>query len=108
MTSLVADLQYSFRMLRKSPAFTAASVLALALGIGANTAIFSVVNAVLLSPLPYAEPDRIVTVRRTYPNGTGDSVSIPKYTFWKANNTVIDDLSAYDFVGPGFSLAGGD
>jgi predicted permease len=108
MNSLASDVQYALRMLRKSPAFTVASVLALALGVGANTAIFSVVNAVLLSPLPYPEPDRIVSVHRRFPEGTGNSVSIPKYTFWKANNTVIDDLCAYDFVGPGFSLAGGD
>jgi len=108
MSSLLSDLQYAVRMLRKSPAFTAASVLALALGVGANTAIFSVVNAVLLSPLPYPEPERIVSLHRTFPGGTGNSVSIPKFTFWKANNTVIDDLSAYDFSGPGFSLAGGE
>jgi predicted permease len=95
-------------MLWKSPGFTIASVLALALGIGANTAIFSVVNAVLLAPLPYPEPDRIVVVERSYPNGNGRSVSIPKFIFWKANNSVIDDLAAYDFGGPGFSIAGGD
>ena len=108
MGTLGADLRYAVRMLWKSPGFTVASVLALALGIGANTAIFSVVNAVLLAPLPYPEPERIVVVERSYPNGNGRSVSIPKFTFWKANNSVIDDLSAYDFGGPGFSIAGGD
>jgi putative ABC transport system permease protein len=108
MGTLAADLRYALRMLWKSPGFTVASVLALALGIGANTAIFSVVNAVLLAPLPYPQPDRIVVVERTFPNGIGNSSSIPKFTFWKANNSVIDDLCAYDFAGPGFSLAGGD
>ncbi len=108
MGTLGADLRYALRMLWKSPGFTITAVLALALGIGANTAIFSVVNAVLLAPLPYPEPDRIVVVERTFPNGTGSSASVPKFTFWKANNSVLDDLCAYDFAGPGFSLAGGD
>jgi predicted permease len=108
MGSLLADLNYALRMLRKSPGFTIVSILALALGIGANTAIFSVVNAVLLSPLPYPDAARLVVVERTFKTGNGRSVSIPKFTFWRDNNSVVDDLTAYDFAPLGFSLAGGD
>ena len=108
MGNLLADLRYALRMLRKNPGFTIVSILALALGIGANTAIFSVVNAVLLAPLPYPDADRLVIVERTFKSGNGRSVSIPKFTFWRDNNNVVDDLTAYDFAGPGFSLAGGD
>jgi putative ABC transport system permease protein len=92
------------RILLKSPGFTLVAVAALALGIGANTALFSVINNVLLAPLPYAKPDRIMRIERSYPGGNGSSVSVPKYMAWRKANQVFDSMTLYDFSGPGLSL----
>src|SRR5579864_7963473 len=108
MRSFVADLHHSIRVLLNSPGFTTIAVAALALGIGANTAIFSVVNTVLLQPLPYPEPDRIMRVERSFPQGKGSSSSIPKFMAWRKNNQVFEALTIYDFSGPGLNLGAGD
>src|SRR5260370_27455325 len=105
MSSLASDLRHSVRLLLKSPGFTGIAIAALALGIGANTAIFSVVNAVLLQPLPYPEPDRIMRIQRSYKSGdVGNSVSIPKFIAWKKSNQVFDGMAAYDFSCPCLNL----
>jgi putative ABC transport system permease protein len=106
MGSLFQDIKQSFRMLAKSPAFSLAAIAALALGIGVNTAIFSVVNAVLLKPLTYPDPDRMVQFLSTSPNGNNPVASITKFHNWQQQTSVFQDVAAYDFGGPGFNLTG--
>src|SRR5882724_10542241 len=90
------DLKFAFRQLFNNPGFTAVAVLTLALGIGANTAVFSIINGVLLRPLPYPEPDRLVTLWECSPERgiDQDRVSGPNYLDWREQNTVFTDLAA--------------
>jgi putative ABC transport system permease protein len=84
-------------MLRKSPGFTAVAVLVLAVGIGANTAIFSFVDAVLLRPLPYANADRLVFIRDNYPQIGAVPISYPQYLYWKDQHQLFDHvITQYD------------
>jgi len=89
----MTDLRFAFRQLRKSPGFTFVAVITLALGIGANTAIFSVINAVLLRPLPYPQAERIVTLRENTPDQPDISISWPDYLDWKTESTVFESLA---------------
>ena len=108
METLLRNLRYAVRTLRKSPGFAAVAILTLALGIGANTAIFSVVNAVLLQPLSYPNPDRLVELELSSPQGNGNVTSIPKFNVWREQTDVFDSVAAYDISGPGINLTGGD
>ena len=98
------DLRYGLRMLRKNPGFTAIAVLTLALGIGANTALFSVINGVLLNPLPFAQADQLVTLSESKPNFEYGSISYPNFRDWQKENRTLSSVAA--FRSYAFSLTG--
>ena len=96
MASLLSDLRYTIRTLVKAPAFALAAIAALTLGIGANTAIFSVLNAVLLKPLSAPEPDRLVFFMNTSPQGSGPAASPAKFAHWRQQTSVVEQASAFN------------
>ncbi len=102
MLSLLRDLRYAIRMLGRSPGFTAVAVLTLALGIGANTAIFSVVDTVVLRPLPYADATRLVVICDNNPQWAEGPISYPNFLDWQAQNQVFEHMAA--FQGEGIKL----
>src|SRR3712207_4434990 len=108
MTTLLADLRYALRMLLKAPGFTIIAVVALALGIGANTAIFSVVNAVLLQPLPYPEPDNLILVRERTPTFPSGSVAYPNYLDWREGQRSFTDIALLRRSNVNFASMGGE
>src|SRR5213076_858410 len=91
---MLNDLKFALRQLVNNPAFSAIAILTLALGIGANTAIFSIVNAVLLRPLPYPDADRIMVLNESSGPGQDYSVALPDYFDWRNDNTVFEHLAA--------------
>jgi len=106
MNGLIQDIRYALRQLRKSPGFTLVAVITLALGIGANTAIFSVVQGVLLQPLPYHDSDRLARVWSTSPRWSRDVSSYPDFKDWVEQNHTFQQMAAYR--GQSFNLSGGD
>jgi len=104
MNSMLMDVRYALRMLLKNPGFTAVAVLTLALGIGANTALFSVVNGVLLNPLPYPHPHQLVAVAETFPPFAEASISYPNFLDWVRMNHTFEGLAAYRHAN--FNLTG--
>jgi len=105
--SLLQDIRYGIRTLGKNPGFTAVAVLTLALGIGANTAIFSVVENVLLRPLPYPQPGNLVQIWNTYPpQAPRAGLSPGDYADWRQQNASFSEMGGYAHISQGFNLTG--
>jgi putative ABC transport system permease protein len=107
MEAFLRDVTHSLRMFRQSPSFTLAAVAALALGIGANTAIFSVVDAVLLKPVPFPDPDRFLMFTNTSPQGSNQAASPAKFAHYREQTGIVQDVSAFrlgvvNYTGGGF------
>ncbi len=107
MQTIIQDLRYGLRVLSNKPTFTLIAILTLALGIGANTAIFSVVDAVLLRSLPYADADKLMQVGIRTKTSSLFSADQPKFLFWREHNQVFEALTAQGFV-TGLNLSGGN
>jgi predicted permease len=101
LEEFLQDLRYGARTLRKNPGFTAIAVLTLALGNGANTALFSVVNAVLLNPLPYPHAEQLVTLHESKPNFESGAISYPNFRDWQKNNSTFSSMA----IGRGYSFS---
>lgn len=97
MDAFLKDVKHSLRMFLQTPSFTIAAVAALALGIGTNTAIFSVVNSVLLRPFDYPHPERIVMFQNTFKDGRGGSAAPTEFNWWRQQTDAFEDISAYAF-----------
>jgi len=107
MNGLLQDLRYALRQLRKNPGFTAVAVVTLALGIGVNTVIFSVMNATILKSLTFPESDRLVLVWQTYGKGLDNLniISAPNYWDFQRQNHVFENVAIFDSAGRGYNLS---
>lgn len=106
--ALSRDFRFAVRALCKTPGFAAVAVLLVAVAIGVNTAVFSVTDAVLLKPLTYPDPQALVELRNTSPQGSFPGANIPKFNLWHQQTSIFQQVAAYDFGGSGLNITGGD
>ncbi|HYL92102.1 MAG TPA: ABC transporter permease [Alphaproteobacteria bacterium] len=99
MESLLQDIRFGLRILRKNPGFASVAILVMALGIGATTSVFSLVNSILLRPLPFADPDRLVMLRDLFRPDVPVFMSYPRYLAWKGHPEIFEQVAAYNFQG---------
>jgi putative ABC transport system permease protein len=102
------DLRFALRSLAKTPAFASIAILVIAVGIGVNTAVFSVVNTVLLKPLTYPDPQSLVQLMNAGPQGARPGANIPKFNIWHQQSSIFQQVAAYDWGGAGMNLTGSD
>ena len=102
------DLRFAVRSLSKTPGFTAIAILVMAVGIGVNTAVFSVIDTVLLKPLTYPDPQSLVQLMNTGPHGSFPMANVPKFNIWRQQTGIFQQVAGYDWGGAGNNLTGGD
>src|SRR5215467_13027046 len=102
------DVRFAVRSLRKAPGFTLVAILVIAVGIGANTAVFSVINTVLLKPLTYPDPQSLVHLMNSGDQGSFPGANVPKFNIWRQQAEIFQQVAAYDSGGAGLNLTGSD
>lgn len=105
---LMRDFSLALRALKKAPGFAIIAVLVIAIGIGVNTAVFSVMNSVLLKPLTYPDPQALVSLVNTSQRGNFPGASIPKFSLWRQQSSIFQQVAAFDFGGAGLNITGSD
>src|SRR5438309_6980568 len=102
------DIRFAVRSLLKAPGFTMVAILVIAVGIGANTAVFSVINTVLLKPLTYPDPQALVQLMNTGDQGSFPGANVPKFNIWHQQTGIFQSVAGYDQGGAGLNLTGGN
>jgi predicted permease len=105
---LVRDFSFALRAMRKTPGFAMIAILVIAVGIGVNSAVFSVIDAVLLKPLTYPDPQALVSLVNTSPRGSFPGASIPRFSLWHQQTSIFQQVAAFDFGGAGLNITGSD
>jgi putative ABC transport system permease protein len=108
LEDLWRDLRFVLRSLAKTPGFAAIAIIVIAVGIGVNTAVFSVIDTVLLKPLTYPDPQSLVQLRNTFPQGSNPFESLPEFNVMRQQTGIFQQVAAYDFGGAGLNLTGGN